>query len=364
MRHGRAIKPETLTTFRLHADGIAAATEVGGALAEVLDDLRKAGTPVGLVRVLHEKSPACRATVLTLSDAYHGTCRALESSQGSSPPKLPPPEPLEAPVSPYEGTPQGWVEKTKGKLTELVVPDKHEGAVLIVGHDPGMNWLLQSLMQGSRPWRRRWLASVIPGLDRAELIALYRCPGGWTPRWALTPNAGTTEALAEITGKIRSKMDTAKVLGGFFTALLTFAATQSVQDLEQKPALSVALLGISLTLLAAGSALYMMTLFWYDRLLMPLRFWSSSPEGTRGPTGMLTRPPSSAVWVLYQNMQRTWRRLFVPATWSTGLGVVCFVIAQLEPPPERFWAVALAVVLLAATICWGWLWRPSLGVKD
>jgi phosphohistidine phosphatase SixA len=235
MRHGKAIKPDTLTTFRLHAEGIDSATEVGGALAEVLDDLRKAGTPVDLVRVLHEKSPACSAIVLTLSDAYHRTRRALQNAQGNPPPALPPSELLEGPVSPYKNTPKTWVKEIKGKLAEhVVVTDGHEGAVLIVGHDPGMNWLLQSLMEGSRLWRRRWLTSMVPGLDRAELIALCRCRGGWTPHWALTPTAGTKEALAEITGKIRSKMDTAKVLGGFFTALLTFAATQSVPDAARR----------------------------------------------------------------------------------------------------------------------------------
>ena len=84
-----------------------------------------------------------------------------------------------------------------------------------------------------------------------------------------------------------------------------------------------------------------MTLFWYDRLLLCRRsgFWSRrslSPKMTNPRRHAGRSAPSSAVWVLYQNMQRTWRLLFVvPATYATGVGIVARRRLRIEPEGGR-----------------------------
>jgi hypothetical protein len=63
--------------------------------------------------------------------------------------------------------------------------------------------------------------------------------------------------------------------------------------------------GLSLASLAVAILLYLMTLFWYDRLLMPSRFWGILPSGKEDAVSkVLRRPPSSALWVLYQTRFR------------------------------------------------------------
>jgi hypothetical protein len=165
-------------------------------------------------------------------------------------------------------------------------------------------------------------------------------------------------------------MDTAKVLGAFLTALLTFAATRLL-DRGALSAGATALAVAGLALLGAATALYFVTLFLYDELLMPKRFWPSGRpgasrygSGSRGDDHVL-RPPGSEAWVLYQNMLRVWDRAFVPATGLAGAGVVALTVAFTDPagwwwlaPVPVIAAIAALVVLLARRA------RPRLGVND
>jgi len=181
--------------------------------------------------------------------------------------------------------------------------------------------------------------------------------------WALTP--GADDDIAKITEKIKSKMDTAKVFGGFVTAVLTFVVSQYATT-TPTTTYWAAVRGASLTALAMAILLYLMTLFWYDRLLMPRRFWGILRGGREDAVSrVLRRPPSSAVWVLYQNMQRTWRLLFVPATYAAAIGIVGFAAGRIEPSTITARIIfATAVAVLAITGWWGWRSRPILGVQD
>ena len=65
--------------------------------------------------------------------------------------------------------------------------------------------------------------------------------------------------------------------------------------------------------LLAALVLYLMTVFAYDQLQMPPKFWAESLP-VKKTSWLPQRPPSSFAWVLYRNMMRTWYTLFVPAT--------------------------------------------------
>jgi hypothetical protein len=261
------------------------------------------------------------------------------------------------------------------------VPDPGRGATLIIGHDPGMSSLLTTLLYPKRllyrEGRRAGRNRDVPGLTRAELIGLRQYGADWRPMWALTPDAASD--IAGITAKIKSKMDTAKVFGGFVTAVLTFVVSQYATT-PPKTTYWAAVRGASMAALAVAVLLYFMTLFWYDRLLMPPRFWgilpprtqddpADVPQDRRGAQDdlpkILRRPPSSAVWVLYQNMQRTWRLLFVPATYAAAIGIIGFAAARIEPSAKTaVFFFAPATALVALTALWGWRSRPILGVQD
>jgi hypothetical protein len=329
-----------------------------------LDDLRRAGQPIQIIRFTYEETKPARATAQAVAESYEVAAMALmEEAQGERPPPLPNLVPTGREVPSQVLDAGCWLDDTVRMLTAATVnPPNAAAAALIVGHEPGMSWLVACLLGiGKGRLRRR---PDVPALARGELLALQRRGHRWQPVWALSPD--TKDAIAEVTDKIKSKMDTAKVFGGFVTALLTFIASQYATT-QPTTRLWAAIRGLSLVALGVAVLFYFMTLFWYDRLLMPTRFWSTRiPGGGHEPAvKVLLRPPSSAVWVLYQNMQRAWRRLFVPATYLAGVGIASFAVARLEPRG----AIAVALVGLGITTIgvgawWGWRSRPILGVQD
>ncbi|BCJ48261.1 hypothetical protein GCM10010168_26210 [Actinoplanes ianthinogenes] len=345
---GSVVPPSGILT----PDGVAEARDIGGALAIALDDLDRAGQALTVTRFLHEETNAATATAREVRDGFERTASALRARYGDGPPSLPALKAVGREVSCQERYPQAWLKK----MTTTLTGQGPACAALIVGHDPGMSWLLTDLLA------RRGRLPDVPGLGRAELVALRGDGRRWEPMWALT--SGGAGDIAEVTAKIRSKMDTAKVFGGFVTAMLTFIISQYA---IRPPATTywAVVRGGSLAALGVGVLLYLMTLFWYDRLLMPPRFWSGRPGGGSVSLAVMQRPPSSALWVLYQNMQRTWRGLFVPATYASAVGLAGFAAARTEPASRAAWiGFAAAGLALAVTAWWGWRSRPVLGVQD
>jgi len=233
-------------------------------------------------------------------------------------------------------------------------------ALVVVGHDPQASWLLHDLIErGDRGQRR---AGPLP-LARGELAMLgARRDEPLELKWVLSPS--DEDVIKELQDKIKSKMDLAKLLGAFLTALLLFAARE-LAGVEDPPVWYPWVAGLGLVLLAIATAGYFVTMFKYDALLMPVRFWPSPRSSTELPPGFVARPPSSASWVLYQNMMRVWVNAFVPATLLGGAGTIAVTVA-LAKPHELWWlAVALSIVAVFAVT---WLvWReatPNLGVSD
>jgi hypothetical protein len=118
-------------------------------------------------------------------------------------------------------------------------------------------------------------------------------------------------------------------------------------------------------LLLAAVALYLMTMYAYDRLLMPTRFWAELPprrgDRRRGRNWLPRRPPSSSAWVVYRNMMRTWYTLFTPATAlvALALGILGAALLRLDVGDLR-WAVLAGTALAVIR----WFFRPVLGSED
>jgi phosphohistidine phosphatase SixA len=390
MRHAQASSQEktaapyvrpwesTVPDEVLTPHGRAEAREVGRALASVLDDMRRAHRPVQVTHFWHEHTKAAQATAKAFRGAYEQKAYAIKSDYGAGPPSLAPMrDRCCRELSAQVRNPDSWIDDTVKLLAANAPRDaERKDAALIIGHDPGMSLLLTRLLypKGPKAGRNR----DVPGLARAELLGLRWDGVQYRPIWALTP--GAVGDIAEITAKIKSKMDTAKVFGGFVTAVLTFVVSQYAMT-SPKTTYWAAVRGASLTAFAVAILLYLMTLFWYDRLLMPPRFWGiqirhrTRDAPTKVPPAslnaqddlpkVLVRPPSSALWVLYQNMQRTWRLLFVPATYAAAVGIVGFALGRIEPSTITALIIfAAAASVVAITAWWGWRSRPILGVQD
>jgi hypothetical protein len=257
-------------------------------------------------------------------------------------------------------------------------------SVFFVGNDPLVGWLASELT-GSR----RGLA-----IARGEMLCLTqrRWPLRW--RWRLSWNiAGEQADLNEITSKIQSKMDTAKTLGAVITALATFVLTQGFSRG------STWWLWGALACLAAAGMLFFFTLFFYDTLLMPSRYWGGRLRGRilSGQVSSVQRPPGSTDRVLHDAMVRIWVRIFTPAAWLAGIGVLLLAghaaessstvrsqgdgrdtpnatpstVPDSSAQASAIWldvdpwhVIIVALGLLAVFGTWAWLNRPRLGVSD
>ena len=238
-------------------------------------------------------------------------------------------------------------------------------APLLVGNDPLIGWVASKLTGRDTP------------VARGELVCLISEPRActrWRLLWTLSED-GETEAEA-IRAKIKSKMNTAGALGAVIVGLTTFLLQNSVKtepDIWQ---------WLAFAALATSAGLYFATLFLYDTMQMPPRFWSSRFPSRPRHDGRLhaitarlrhghpsvRRPPTSTARVLQASMVQVWVWIFTPATVLAGIGVACLAIGtsgDRHPVGLHPWqGLAAIVVLTAAAGTWVAWQRPDLGASD
>lgn len=337
--------------------GVADLNGVGATFQEFLS-LR--GIGLGGLPIITVGSPQSEATAQVLR-------RHIDESETPPSPELVDavhafhPEALSA----YRATPLHIAARTE-RLARLI-PDQ---GCIIVGNDPQMSWLTACLLGGPDkkgfwrylwPWFLKTRANRSFSLKPGELAWLERESEEDTPRlWVFSPtDESTTDQLID---KIKSKMNTAKAFGAFLTALLTFAATQAL-DAQLSRTFQV-VTGTGFTLLAFAVVLYFLSLFRYDELLMPKRFWSSDPPDNAKDSGFIARPPGPDTWVLYQNMIHIWDMLFVPATVWAGIGVTLLLVGLLQPSGWWWLGIGWALLLLTTAFVAAEESRLRLGVND
>lgn len=276
------------------------------------------------------------------------------------------------------------------KRVVLAFADK-KTAVIVVGHDPPSSWLMHEFVAPSTAARsalrraitavgrisravftasgaRLWLhqPDSLP-LRRGEIIMLSVSgigTSGAEPVWSISP--GSDELIAELRTKVSAKMDSAKQLGAFATALLTFSVTGILQEKPMGGAALASWAGVAV--LGVAVVAFFGTLFRYDSLLMPSAMWASSipKKNPRRELGVFRRPPSSAAWVLFQNMQLIWLRGFTVACFATAVGGTLVVVGLANPQEWQGWGITgglLALTLGLGGIIWRST-RPVLGVND
>jgi phosphohistidine phosphatase SixA len=214
-------------------------------------------------------------------------------------------------------------------------------AAVIVAHQPLLGWLAHRIT--GRP---------VP-MQHSEILCIERNGRGSSGRldWVLSPS--DPQAIEDLRAKIKSKMDTAKVLSVFISAGFAFVV-KAIADLDLASSSPHRLWGLHLTALffLAAIGLYLASMYSYDSLLMPRRFWAEgSLEAAKArPAWLVARPPSPAHWVLYQNMLAVWNRQFTPATIAVLLGLLslAYSVMALTAACPITSAVALAATGLVA----------------
>jgi hypothetical protein len=183
--------------------------------------------------------------------------------------------------------------------------------------------------------------------------------------WTIAPD--DRKAADQVRDKIRSKIETAKLLSGVITFALGALLAVLLDPAKWKTVAAPGVLQLAAGLLLAALVLFLATMYAYDRLLMPDRFWGEqrprpyAPIQRRG-NWLVERPPSSTAWVLYVNMMRVWRDLFTPATACvvTALTLLSAVVLHLGWIPMVA-IVVPAAAILALLVYW---FRPILGSED
>lgn len=242
-------------------------------------------------------------------------------------------------------------------------------ADLIVGNAPGINWLASRLTRRPIALLRSEIACLKLRTSTGWRLSDWFAGQRWDLRWTMAPT--DKETHDELKAKVKSKMDVAKVFGGVVIAVLVFLLRGLLGDDVISGWALAALLSVG-----SSAILYFATLFAYDSLQMPTRFWGERRPDRKPPHWLVRRPPSSATWVLYQNMIRTWTWLFVPATILLAIGIMMLGFdAFTDPSPpdlagDRFsfasqpWPTVALIGTIVALILWIRHFRPRFGAQD
>lgn len=249
-------------------------------------------------------------------------------------------------------------EKMAAEALDVLKGTPTGAAILIVGHQPFLSWLSEALTGKALPIAHSELLCIAFDDDLRKKGRLD---------WVLTPSSTTDSAVAEIKEKIKYKMEMAKVLSVFITTALGFILSSMIDKAKvDYLGQHIYVFYVSVFWFVVAIALYLATLYAYDRLLMPSRFWGESRRAAaRRPKWLVARPPSSSLWVLYQNMMHIWAVWFSSATAAVGLGLLCLAIAVLKPSLPAGAAIFAGAILGAGIIVR--LYRdhgPHLGSED
>jgi hypothetical protein len=246
--------------------------------------------------------------------------------------------------------------------------------ILVVANSPQVEWVAERLLEKPVAISR----GEVVGIGNPCSRRLWSTGKRRDLLWTIGPSEESE--IKDLRDKIRSKMDTAKFLGAFITALVTFVLGKRFDTVKGAgfqaglPWVQTILWLITIVGLGLAALLCFAAVVCYDSLLMPVRFWESSAQPSllepRRPSvvrWLVWRPPSSAARVLQQNMIRVWNRLVVLAMGILGFALAAFAVLVVVKPTryvDLIAPVAVVVAISAASSGYLILARPRLGAQD
>jgi hypothetical protein len=395
MRHGAGIKPgqdpkkdPSGPDGVLTAAGYRDAEAVGHSLAETLKLSFPDGCRVVVLFALRPPDIAqgthggglrwlSRKRTLSPSGEPEATARVVARHLAEAGIPLTGPEPWSAKLpSPFRAlTDQSRIQiKSAAKELSAATPSGERGLVLVVANSPQIDWVAEELLAKSVAIGR----GEVIGISQRHRRRRWALRGSRELLWTIGPSEAS--AIIDLRDKIRSKMDTAKFLGAFITALVTFVLSKRF-DTHNGIALNAGLLNVQgmlwlITTAGLGLAAFLCfaAVACYDGLLMPIRFWESSARrsrmrlrGSSTTGGLVRRPPSSAAWILQQNMVRVWNRLVVAAMIMLGLALSAFsILILVHPRSYGDLGRPVAAIIVFGVLAYAYILfaRPHVGAQD
>jgi hypothetical protein len=231
--------------------------------------------------------------------------------------------------------------------------------VLCVGHEPRLGQLALAMTgTAADPLLKGEMISV----EGESWEALEAGRGRLGTRVQPTlPDDEETELLP----KIQSKMQTSALLAGFSSATFGVVLTQA-DYWASWPAgalwpsgLQGAAVAAGLILLALATLLFVVSIYMYDRLALPRRYWDAADGDGRCPQDRWRSFRRDRVrhGLLFAYMVWVWRFVFTVAVGMALLGFLALVLHR------EVWIVGLAFVAATAAVVGYYVrFRPELGV--
>jgi phosphohistidine phosphatase SixA len=260
---------------------------------------------------------------------------------------------LTSPIEDETPPPPGNIEQIADE-TLLSDSDLHSvEEVVFVGHEPYLGQMVTRL-SGAR----------CRPLQRCELVCLCAptftefLQGRGDVEFRYPVNDFQEEVLRE---KVQSKMSVSTFLAGFaFTALTLLLAPGKDESFSIWQIASI-------VCLTAALALFVASVYIYDRLSMPSGFWAYDDRGGTQLFHLAARPfrfgrnkfEENVKYhgILYAFMIWTWQYVFTPAV---VIGLVGFIALLID---TNNWVVVIGgAIVIAVGFAYYWLERPRLGV--
>lgn len=268
-----------------------------------------------------------------------------------------------------------FINTIKKKLEAV----EKDNALMLVGHQPQLGCIVERIHKAI-PIARSEIVCIRLNKGYFRKIKIRRCS---QRLWSIAPTDDKTMEL--LRDKIKSKMDTAKLLGTFIVFLLgivlgilsdegklqflvdsnaftrTFLGGLCEMGIAKRNEIYLYTIVGSVVSLFSAAVLYLITMYAYDRLLMPTRFWAEGIKA-RSPRWLPQRPPSSSLLVLQVNMMRIWKLLFTGANILVGLSLAGFSLVVMRADPLEY---ILGIIALGLLVYLYYRWaKPQLGAED
>jgi phosphohistidine phosphatase SixA len=234
--------------------------------------------------------------------------------------------------------------------------------ITCIGHEPRLQQLTEQVT-GTQPEVLQFGESV--AIEGDSWQALERGKGQVMFRHLPAGSPGDDTDLHD---KIQSKMQTSALLAGFTSTVFGVVLTQSDYWTiwggrgswpTGADAWKAAAVAACLFFLALATLLFVVSIYMYDRLAMPRRYWDAPADD---------RPPAQDLWrsfrrnrvrhgLLYAYMVWVWRSVFSVAVAMAMFGFLALVLYR------GVWSIAVLYVLATSAVVTYYLrFRPELGV--
>ncbi len=335
MRHASRIKNVPEVEAGLTDDGQKMTTETANAMKSkrIFFDI-----------VLHSKAAAAKQTALQLA----------------------PEDKVEEflPLTPHSQEDLNW-ESIKKRIREDQL--SNEGyCIALVGHHPRITRLLK-LLTGKN----------CRTIERGEAVQLNGSPSVMERGNATVSRTfGSTHSSELLRKKIELKMTVSTFLAGFTIPVLVELVKDPTEGFSAFRAAATVLFTLAL-------GLFVVAVYMYDELLMPVEYWGPPDESHQPKRNSTFAHDYRLNGPLYAYMVRTWKWIFTPAVVSTSIGFLLLLIdhflkekwfsellveSGFEWLEEQwFWPLTVFILcFLALAVIFGvyLAMRPRLGIED